>query len=136
MSRARALPALVSAVVALGALAVPGAAHADDGDNGDIRVERECTRASTLRLRVRERDDDRLRVDLTVRTPRRNAPWLVVVVHERRLVSRTRVRTGRSSGSLSRRFTIEDFPGRDAVTVRALGPAGEVCRASVTVRES
>ena len=69
---------------------------------------------------MRERDDDLLRVDLTVRTPRRNAPWLAVVVHERRLVSRTRVRTDRSSGSLSRRFTIEDFPGRDAVTVRAL----------------
>jgi hypothetical protein len=135
MSRQRALPALLSAVVALGALAAPSAARADDGEDDDVRVERACTRASTVRLRVRERDDDRLRVDLTLRTPRRNAPWLVVVVHERRLVSRTRVRTGRSSGSLSRRYTIEDFPGRDAVTVRALGPGGEVCRASVTVRE-
>ena len=123
---------VVAAGVTAVALLTPGTARADDGD---VRVERACTRGSTARLRVRERDGDLLRVELTVRTPRRGAAWSVVLVHERRLVRRLRARTSPSSGSFSHRFTIDDWPGRDSVTVRALGPGGEVCRASAVVRE-
>jgi hypothetical protein len=119
----------------VGLFAAPSARAYERRDDGDVRVERRCTEQSVVRLRVRERDDDLLRVDLDVRTTRRDAAWLVVVVHERRLVFRSRVRTGRSSRSLSRRFTIEDWPGRDAITVRAIGPRGEVCRASVVVSD-
>ena len=114
-------------------LAAPVTARADDGDGADVRVERSCTAQSTVRLRVRTRDDDELRVEYTVRTERRRAEWSVVVVHERRIAWRGRARTGSSSGSFSRRLTLPDWPGRDTVTVRALGPGGEVCRASVTI---
>jgi hypothetical protein len=114
-------------------LAAPVTARADDGDRADVRVERTCTARSTVRLRVRTRDDDELRVDYTVRTARRDAVWSIVVVHERRIAQRGRARTGSSSGDISRRLTLPDWPGRDTVTVRALGPGGEVCRASVTI---
>jgi hypothetical protein len=126
------VPLVVVAVVAVVTLVSPGAGRADDGD---ARIERTCTGRSTVQLRVRGRDDDLLRVDLTVRTTRRGATWGVVVVHERRLARRAHARTSLSSGSFSRRFTVADWPGRDAITVRALGPGGEVCRASVVVSE-
>ncbi len=122
------------ALVALVALALPAAARADDDENDDdVRVERRCTAASTVRLRVRTRDQDRLRVDLAVRTTRRGMRWTVVVVHERRLVLRTTRRTSRSSRALSIRLAIPEWDGRNTVSVRALGPRGEVCRASATI---
>ena len=62
-------PFAVLALAALLALAVPVGARADDGD--DVRVERACSARSTVRLRVRVRGDDELRVEITVRTPRR-----------------------------------------------------------------
>lgn len=120
---------------ALAALVLPVDARADDGDESraEARVELSCTEKSRVRLRVRTRDDRELRVDVDVRTPARGATWSVVVIHERRLVTRFRTRTGRSSGSFSLRRTIADWPGRDTVTVRANGPRGEICRASATV---
>jgi uncharacterized protein (DUF58 family) len=126
-------PLVVAAVVGLLVLALPDAARADDGD--DVRVERSCSARSTVQLRVRARDDDQLRVEYTVRTPRRGSTWAVVVVHERRIAWRGTVRTGSSSGAFSRRHALPDWPGRDTVTVRALGPGGEVCRASATISE-
>jgi hypothetical protein len=56
-----------------------------------------------------------------------------VTVHERRLVLETSRRTGAGSRSFAVRLTIPDWPGRDTVSVRATGPRGEVCRATVTV---
>jgi hypothetical protein len=117
--------------------AMPAAARADDGDDShvDARIERSCTAQSRIRLRVRSRDDAELRVDVDVRTARRAAGWTVVIVHERRLEWRTRRRTGARSGSFSLRTTLPDWPGRDTVTVRAIGPRGEICRASVAMDE-
>jgi hypothetical protein len=126
---------VVLALAALVVVSVPSVARADDED--DVRVERPCTARSTVRLRVRTLDDaDRLRVDFSIRTRRRGTTWSVVVVHERRIVWRAPARTGSSSGAFSRRLLRPDWDGRDTVTVRALGPAGEVCRASVTIYEA
>ena len=116
------------------ALAVPLAALADDGDD-DVRVERRCTGTSTVRLRVRTRESDRLRVELDVRTARRAARWVVVIVHERRLVLRTTRRTSLTSRSFSVRLTIPDWPGQDTVVARAIGPRGELCRAVAVLAE-
>jgi hypothetical protein len=119
----------------LAALILPLAAGADDGGGGlaEARVERSCTATSTVRLRVRAEDEGVLRVDLDVRTPRGGARWAVWVVHERRLAWRSTRRTSAGSGSFSVRFTTPDWPGRDAVIVRAVGPRGEICRAAATV---
>lgn len=125
-------------VVAL-ALAVPATAAADDDgdddDRDDVRVTATCTRSADAELRLRERDDDRLRLDFDLRARPRGARWLVVVVHERRLVLRSRVRTSRSSGRLSLRRSLPDLFGEDTVRVRASGPGGATCRASATVRD-
>ena len=117
-------------------LAMPVAARADDGeDDDDVRVERRCTGTSTVRLRVRERDGDRLRVDLAVRTARRGMPWTVVVVHERRLALRTTRRTSLTSRAFWVRLTLPEWDGRNSVSVRAIGPRGEVCRAVATLTD-
>ena len=132
--RVRSVAAL--ALIGLVALALPLVARADEGDDdteADVRVEQSCPGGSTIRLRVRTRDGDELRVDLDVRTPRRGTLWSVVVIHERRIATRLRMRTGSSSGSFSLRRTVPDWPGRDTVGVRAIGPRGEVCRASATI---
>ena len=84
-----------------------------------------------MRLRVRERDDD-LRVDVDLRAARRGT-WIVTIVHERRIVLRGTRRTGAESRSLSVRVAIPDWPGRDTLAVRTLGPRGELCRATATV---
>ena len=68
-------------------------------------------------------------------TVHRGARWAVVLIHERRLVARVRVRTGSGSRAFSLRRTIADWPGRDTVVVRALGPRGEICRAAVVLDE-
>jgi hypothetical protein len=118
-------------------VAIPVAARADDGrDGADVRVERSCTARSTVRLRVRARDDEALRVDLEVRAAGPGTRWAVVMIHERRLVLETSRRTGAGSRSFAIRITIPDWPGPDSVTVRATGPRGEVCRVTATVPES
>ena len=123
---------LTLAAATLAALLLAAVASADDGSRADVRVERSCTAQSSVRLRVRAEDDDPLRVDIDVRTPRGGAKWVVSVVHERRL-ARSVTRRTRSSGSFSVRFTMADWPGPDTVVARAVGPRGEVCRAAVTV---
>ena len=122
-------------MVALAALVVvaaaPAPARADGGD--DIRVTRSCTAGSTVRLRVRGHDGDRLRVDVDLQAARSGEAWIVTIVHERRVALRATRRSGAGSRSLSVRVAIPDWPGRDTVTVRALGPGGEICRAAATL---
>jgi len=123
------LPTLVVAL----ALAVPSVAAADDDDRDDVRVTASCSRSGEAELRLRRRDDDRLRLDFDLRDARRGGRWLVVVVHERRLVFRGSMRASRTSGRLSLRRTFPDFFGEDTVRVRAAGPRGATCRLSATL---
>ena len=124
-------------LAALVALAGPAVGRADDDARSrvDVRVERSCTFRSAVRLRVQTRDDDLLRVEAGIRTTGRGGRWVVVLIHERRLVARVPVRTRVGSGSFSLRRTIADWPGRDTIVLRALGPRGEICRAAVVVHE-
>lgn len=123
------------ALVVLSTLVAPLGARADDDHEDDaVRVSRSCSTRSTVALRLREADDDELWVDLTVRTRSRHASWNVVLVRERRLVWRTRARTG-PSGSFSRRVTVAEWPGRNTIVVRAVGPRGEICRATATLHD-
>ena len=124
---------LALACLALLSVALPLAARADDGGDVDIRIERSCSLRSAIELRVRSEDGGQLRVEVEVRTQRRRGRWGVVLVHERRIALRTTKRPNPSSQSFSLRTTIPDWPGRDTVTVRAIGPRGEICRASATV---
>jgi hypothetical protein len=131
--RTRSLATLVLAGLLVAA--TPAAARADEGETDeDVRVEVSCSQNSELRVRLRTRDDDTLQLVLEVRSPRLGARWAVVVVHERRLVTRRIRRTNLMSGSFVLRRAIPDWPGRDSLSVRAVGPRGELCRASATVQ--
>ncbi len=126
--RPRSLLALAVAALLVGVL--PVAARADDGQ--DMRVEHSCTAGSTVRLRVRTRNGDTLRVVLDVRRAPSRSAWLVRIVHERRLVVRAATRAG-TSGSFTVRRSLPEWPGRNTVIARAIGPRGEICRAVVTL---
>ena len=127
---------LALAGIALLGLMLPVVARADDGSDVDVRIERSCSLRSTIDLRVRTEDADQLRLEVEVRTPRRRGRWAVVLVHERRIALRVTKRPDPSSRSFSLRTTIPDWPGRDTVSVRAIGPRGEICRASATILAS
>jgi hypothetical protein len=58
------------------------------------------------------------------------------VLHERRTVLRVRVRVTRSSRGFERRVVVPDWAGADAVSARAVSPAGETCTATATVAGS
>ena len=135
MARPRHLLVLAAlALVVTVAAVAPAPARADD--NGDVRITRSCTAGSTVGLRVRKRDGHLIRVDVDLRAARRGTAWLVTIVHERRVVLRATRRTGAGSRSLSMRIAIPDWPGRDTVTVRALGQRGEICRAVATLADA
>ena len=85
--------ALVLVIAAL--LLVPATVRADDGPDGEARVAGRCTGGAASELRVRTRDDGELRIDLVLWSGGPAQRWLVVVVHERRIVYRGAVRAGR-----------------------------------------
>lgn len=114
--------------------ATPESAHArGGGDRVEVRVVGVCGRASHARLRLRA-EDGRIRVDMHVDT-RKTGRWRVRVLHERRLVKRTRVRATRARGGFEYRVFLPDFAGPDAIWVRALAPRGETCSAGATVSD-
>jgi hypothetical protein len=126
----RLLPAVVAAVAL--ALALPVGAVADDGDNErDVRRAGSCTDASSVMLRLRARDDV-IRVELELDS-RPGSRWTVILLHERRIVFRGVLRTGRSGGELRLRRSVPDWLGRDSVVARATGPRAATCRVTAAL---
>ena len=126
----RLLPAFVAAVGL--ALVLPLGAVAEDGNDGrDVKRAGSCTDASSVMLRLRARDDV-IRVELELDS-RRGSRWTVILLHERRIVFRGVLRTGRSGGALRLRRSVPDWFGRDTVVARAAGPRAEICRVSAAL---
>jgi hypothetical protein len=132
--RRGALAALAAlAASAAWTLAAPAAGSArGGGGDGRERVEASgrCGVTSSWRLRAETRDG-LIRVDFEMRrSSGRSGPlrWRVVLLHERRIAGRALLVT-RRGGSARLRRTIPDYPGADAIAVRAVSAAGEVCPA-------
>jgi hypothetical protein len=82
-----------------------------------------------MRLRA---EKGAIRIDLELEHRAQAGPWRVLILHERRIVTRTTLRSpGR--GSVELRRTVPDWFGADAISIRATGPRGETCRTSATV---
>lgn len=118
-------------VAAAVVLALPVTASADRADD-EVRARGACSPGRTAELRVRA-DDGELRVELRVVSRRSGEAWSVILVHERRIVTRTRATTQGSSRSFRLRRWLPDLYGRDTVVARATGPGGASCRASATL---
>jgi hypothetical protein len=118
--------ALASLVLATGS--------ADARTDDDVRVAGVCSKgvASELRLKSEERV---IEVRFKLRQTQASIAWRVALVHERRVVWKGTVRTGRQSHSFELRRVLQDLPGHDTVNARAWGPRGLGCRATATLAE-
>lgn len=114
--------------------APPVAAVAKDR-RGEVRVGGVCGSGATSKLRLKSSDDG-IELRFEVDHIRAGVFWRVVLVHERRIAWRGGARTSRPNGSFEVRRTLQDLPGADAVTARAWGPLGLVCRATATLPDS
>lgn len=121
------LVALASLLAALAASPAP-AARSDDGD--EVRREGTCTGTSETSLRLRA-DDDEIRIELEIRTDRRGSRWVVILLHERRIVFRDALRAHGDSVRLRR--SVRDWFGSDTVVARASRAGRETCRVSATL---
>jgi hypothetical protein len=101
------------------------------GGRREVRAGGTCGRGAGASIKVKERDGG-LEAEFEVHH-RGGERWRVILVHERRVVARGRVRTGGPSGSFSFERRIQDFPGPDFVMGRAYGPRGLTCSASVVL---
>ncbi len=73
---------------------------------------------------------------MTGRYSSRTGVWRLTVLHERRAVARVRVRATRAERGFEHRVVVRDWAGADAVSARAVSPAGETCTATATVAGS
>ena len=117
---------LASALAAL-AFCAPAPAFADD----EVRVGGTCGNEATSELRLRAKNGA-IQVRFEVDSRRAGKRWQVVLVHERRVVWRGRVRTG-SGGSFRIRRLVPDFAGADQVGARASRPRGNTCAATAVL---
>ncbi len=104
----------------------------DDNKRVEVRQAGTCTGTSRSRLRLRA-EDASIRIEFEVDSRRVGSVWRVVLLHERQIVLRATRRTVRPGASFEVRRFVEDWYGADAIVARAIGPGGEICRASATV---
>jgi len=122
------LAALAVAVIAITSLAWAASASASDDE---VRVSGSCGAGARAKLRLRA-DDGSIRARFRVESSRGHSRWQVVIVRERRVVWRGRVRSD-GGGSLDVSLRIRDLPGADQITARGVGPRGITCIAAGTL---
>ena len=97
-----------------------------------MRATGACDRGVSIRLRLRSRDGE-LRADVEIDHARRGSSWRVVLVQDRRVAWRGRVRIGSGSDSVEIERRLRDLPGADSVSARAWGPGGVTCSVAATL---
>lgn len=126
----RALASL-AVLLAVAALTAPVALARGDSEREEVRVSGVCGERSRIELRVRA-DDGELRIDLKLRTSTRGV-WRVIILHERRIARRGRVRSTRAERGFEYRVFLPDYVGPDEVRARAVSARGETCTAGTTL---
>lgn len=105
----------------------------DAGEGKHSAVAGTCTRATTSKLELSE-ENGRIEVEFELDQNRNGVRWTVALSRNGRRVARL-VRTTRPpSASFEVRRVLANRAGADVISVRALSPAGEVCRARATWR--
>ena len=127
------LAAVSGVVLAVALFATTAASTAKDG-RPEVNAAGACGGSATSKLRLRGGDDG-IEVRFEVEHTRPGFAWRIVLVHERRIAWKGVARTTRPGGSFEVNRTLRDLPGADALTVRAVGPNGVVCRAAATLSE-
>ncbi|MFN8108710.1 MAG: hypothetical protein U0Y82_02535 [Thermoleophilia bacterium] len=119
--------------VALGvatAIAVPSAALARGG--AGVRSAGTCSAGVSSTLKAGAQDAG-IEVEFELDQNRNGVAWRVVITRNgARVFSGSRT-THAPSGSFTLRRVITNAAGRDTIRVRATGPSGRVCRATVVV---
>jgi hypothetical protein len=113
------------------ALLVAAPAFSGGGD-GEARTRGTCGAGARIELRAKA-DHGAIAVEARVDHVRRGSRWRVTLTQEGRVAWRGTVRAGGSSGSFRVRRGLDDLAGADRIGVRAAGPAGAACRATVTL---
>jgi hypothetical protein len=124
------LRATVVALVTLALATGPANARVFD----DVRAAGVCSKgvAAELRLKSEERG---IELRFKLRQTQATSAWRVALVHERRVVWKGALRTGRQSRSFELRRTLQDLPGDDTVTASAWGARGLGCRVTAKLAE-
>lgn len=117
---------------ALVALALPLAGQAAPAKDGDVRVVKRCSAASSAKLKLSD-EGGRIEIEGEVDQNRNGVVWQWQLRIGGTLVARGTGRTRAPSGSFEVRRLVADGPSAEAVVFRA-SRAGEVCRVSASWR--
>lgn len=118
----------------------PGGGGGGGGGNGaggrsEVRVSGSCGAGARSELRVTQQDSGspiEARFDVYGKA---RSKWKVVVTHERDVAWRGNRWVVASAGYLRVARSLPDYDGPDTVSVRAWGPKGLTCRATVQLVE-
>jgi hypothetical protein len=91
-----------------------------------------CTADSSAKLKIK-RDDGKLETEFEVDQNRNGVRWTVRIRRNGKTVVKTSATTKAPSGSFSVERRIGNPAGSDRIVAKATSPAGEVCKASLTI---
>ena len=102
------------------------------GDRTEKRVAGTCTGNATSKLKAKL-DNGKIETEFEVDQNRNGVTWKVRFRLNGERVVKTTATTKAPSGSFSVQRRLDNAPGSDHVVGKAISPAGQVCRASLTI---
>ena len=112
---------------ALALLAAPATAK-----DGDVRIGGSCTGSTSAKIKLSP-EDGGIETEFEVDQNRGGVTWRVVLRRNGAVAARAQGTTGGPSGSFEIRRVLDDSPGSDAISARAVSPSGEVCTAQASI---
>jgi hypothetical protein len=121
---------MIGVAAALAAL-VPLAATATAND-ADVRKAGSCTGSTSAKIKLSP-ENGGIETEFEVDQNRTGVTWKVVLRHDGEVAARAKATTKGRSGSFEVRRVLDDGPGPDTISARAVSPSGEVCTASASI---